>query len=61
MDQQNIARHTEFDQETAIRLGRLIGSETVLLGNISTSQASIESTALLVDTETATAIAEKDV
>ena len=61
LDQENIARNTAFDQETAIRLGRLMGSETVLLGNISTSEASIEITALLVDTETASIIAEKDV
>ncbi len=61
LDQENIARNTAFDQETAVRLGRLMGSETVLLGNISTSEASIEITALLLDTETASIITEKDV
>ena len=34
LEEQRITRETVFDQETALRLGRLMGSETVLVGDI---------------------------
>ncbi|MBW2555278.1 MAG: hypothetical protein JRE20_14310, partial [Deltaproteobacteria bacterium] len=73
LEAQEISRDKTFDQKMAISLGQLMGSETVLIGNISlgsetvligdisASQESIEILARLVDTGTSIILAEKDI
>jgi len=61
LEAQQINRDKTFDQKMAISLGQLMGSETVLIGDISASQESIEILARLVDTGTSIILAEKDI
>jgi TolB-like protein len=61
LEQQQISRESVFKDETAVPIGRLMDADTVLIGDINTSGASIEITAHLLDAETASLIAEKDV
>ncbi len=61
LEEEDINQKTIFDQKEGIRLGQLMGSETVLIGDISSSQKSIEILARLVDTKTSFVFAEKDV
>jgi hypothetical protein len=61
LDDQQLSRKGDFDQETAVRLGRLMGSDAVLCGSISSSPASIEIIGRLVDTGTAAVLSENDV
>ncbi len=61
LDEQQVSRKGDFDQETALRLGRLMGSDAVLCGSISSSPASIEIIGRLVDTGTAAVLSENDV
>jgi hypothetical protein len=61
LDEQEISQEAIFDQMTAIRLGRLMASEAVLLGDIFASAQSVEIIARMVDTETSLILAEKDV
>ena len=60
LESQQINRDKTFDQKMALSLGQLMGSETVLIGDISASQESIEIFARLVDTGTSIILAEKD-
>ena len=53
-----MSQEAVFDRETAIRLGRLMASEAVLLGNIFVSDRSVEIVSRLVDTETSLILAE---
>ena len=61
LEEQQISRGALFDQRITIQLGRLMGSETVLIGDISASEKSIEILAHVIDTETSLILAEKDV
>jgi len=61
LEEQQISRETIFDQENAIRSGRLMRSEAVLFGDISASEESIEIFGRLIDAETSSVLAEKDV
>ena len=61
LEAQQINRDKTFDQKMAISLGQLMGSETVLIGDISASKESIEIFARLVDTGTSIILAEKDI
>jgi TolB-like protein len=61
MEEEKTSRESLLDQETALRLGRHLGSETVLTGNIRASEASIEILAHLIDTKTSSILAEKDI
>jgi len=61
LDEQQVSRQGDFDQETALRLGRLMASDAVLCGSISSSPESVEIIGRLVDTETAAILSEKDV
>ncbi len=61
LTEQQLSQESIFDQQTAIRLGRLMASETVLLGDIFTTEQSVEIIARMVDTETSLILAEKDV
>ena len=57
---QQISQDALFDQKTAFHLGRLMGTETVLIGDITASEKSIEILARLVDNETSIVLAEED-
>jgi len=48
-------------QETAVKLGRMMVAETIILGDILASEKSVEVVARMVDTETSAILAEKDV
>ena len=61
LDDQQLSRKGDFDQETALRLGRLMGSDAVLCGSISSSPESIEIIGRLMDTGTAAVLSENDV
>ena len=61
LDEQQMSQEAIFDQEAAIRLGHLMESEAVLIGEISASKESIEIFARLVDTESSFVFAEDDV
>lgn len=61
LEKQRIDKKANFDQKTAIRLARLMGSETVLVGDISATEKSIEIFARLIDTENSFVLAEKDI
>jgi hypothetical protein len=61
LDEQQLSRKGDFDQETALRLGRLMGSDAVLCGSISSSPESIEITSRLIDTGTVAVLSENDV
>jgi hypothetical protein len=61
LEEQQINQDAVFDQKTAIRLSRLMGSETVLIGDLTVSEKSVEIAARLIDTETSFILAEKDV
>ena len=61
LEERQISQDAVFDQKTAIRLSRLMGSETVLIGDLNVSGKSIEISARLIDTETSFILAEKDV
>jgi hypothetical protein len=61
LDEEQLSRKGDFDQETAVRLGRLMASDAVLCGSISSSPESIEIIGRLVDTETSAILAEKDI
>ncbi len=52
---------TSIEKHTAVKLGRLMGVETVLIGDINASGKSVGIDARLVDTATSLVIAEKDV
>ena len=61
LDEQQVSRKGDFDQETALRLGRLMASDAVLCGSIASSPESVEIIGRLLDTETAAILSEKDV
>ncbi len=61
LEEQRISQDAVFDQKTAIRLSRLMGSETVLIGDLNVSEGAIEISARLIDAETSLILAEKDV
>ena len=51
LEELKISRDTVFDEDKAVRLGRLMDSDTVLVGDIAVSKASVEITAHLLDTK----------
>ena len=61
LEELRISRKTVFDEDKAVRLGRLMEADTVLIGDLVVSKASVEITAHLLDTGTSSVIAEKDV
>ncbi len=61
LEELRISRDTVFNDDKALRLGRLMDSDTVLVGDMVVSKASVEITAHLLDTKTSSVIAEKDV
>jgi hypothetical protein len=61
LQEQQITQEAVFDQETAIKLGRLMVAETIILGDILANEKSVEVVARMVDTETSVILAEKDV
>jgi hypothetical protein len=60
LEEEQISEEALFNQERAIHLGRLMGSETVLIGDISASEEYIEIFARLVEIENSFILAEKD-
>jgi len=61
LEELRVSRDMIFDEGTAVRLGGIMDADTVLVGDIVVSRASVEITAHLLDTQTASLIAEKDV
>ena len=61
LQEQQLSQEQIFDQETAVKMGRLMVSETILLGDIIATDKSVEITARMVDIDTSQIIAEKDV
>jgi len=61
LEEQELSQQEIFNQETAVKLGRLIASEAILMGDIIAAQESVEIIARMVDTETSLILAEKDV
>ena len=61
LQEQQITQEAVFDQETAVKLGRLMVAETIILGDILATDKSVEVVARMVDTETSVILAEKDV
>jgi len=61
LQEQQLSREQIFDQETAVKMGRLMVSESILLGDIIATDKSVEITARMVDIDTSQIIAEKDV
>lgn len=61
LEAKQINRDKTFDQKMALSLGQVMGSETVLIGDISATQESIEIFARLIDTGSSTVLAEKDI
>ena len=61
LEELRVSRKTVFDEDKAVRLGRLMDADTVLVGNIVVSKASVEIIAHLLDTQTSSLITEKDV
>ena len=61
LEQQKIGNDTAFNQQAAVRFGRLMGAETVLVGEITSTERSIEISARLIDTAITSLIVEKDV
>jgi hypothetical protein len=61
LQEQQLSREQIFDQEIAVKMGRLMVSETILLGDIIATDKSVEIIARMVDIDTSQIIAEKDV
>jgi hypothetical protein len=61
LEELRVSRDMIFDEGKAVRLGRIMNADTVLVGDLVVSKASVEITAHLLDTQTASLIAEKDV
>jgi tetratricopeptide (TPR) repeat protein len=61
IQEQQITQEAVFDQDTAVKLGRLMVAETIILGDILATDKSVEVAARMVDTETSMVLAEKDV
>ncbi|MCP4716401.1 MAG: hypothetical protein GY868_14875 [Deltaproteobacteria bacterium] len=61
LDEQQMSQEDIFDQQTAVSLGRMLASETILAGDIFASENSVEIVARLIDTETSLILAEQDV
>jgi hypothetical protein len=61
IQEQQITREAVFDQAAAVKLGRLMVAETIILGDILATDKSVEVVARMVDTETSVILAEKDV
>jgi hypothetical protein len=61
LQEQQLSREQIFDQKTAVKMGRLMVSETILLGDIIATDRSVEISARMVDIDTSQIIAEKDV
>lgn len=61
LQEQKISQEEIFNQETAVKLGRLMASEAIIMGDIMATNGSFEIVARMVDTETSLILAEKDV
>jgi tetratricopeptide (TPR) repeat protein len=61
LQEQQMTQEAVFDQKTAVKLGRMMVAETIILGDILASEKSVEVIARMVDTETSVILAEKDV
>ncbi len=60
-EEQRISQEKVFDQETAVRLGRMMAAEAIVMGDIFSTETSVEVVARLVDTESSLILAEKDI
>ncbi len=61
LTEQQMSQESVFDRKTAIRLGRLMTSETILLGDVFIlKNNTMEIVSRIVDTETSLILAEKD-
>jgi len=61
LDEQKLSQESIFDTQTAVRLGRMMAAETIILGDIITREQSLEIVARMVDTESSLILAEKDI
>jgi len=59
--EQQLSQEDIFNQDTAVRLGRMMAAETVLAGDIFATDHSVEIAARMIDAETSLILAEKDV
>jgi hypothetical protein len=61
LEEQRLSQEKIFDQGTAVKLGRMMAAEAIILGDIVTTEGSVEIVGRMVDTETSLILAEKDV
>jgi hypothetical protein len=61
LEEQRLSQEDIFDQGTAVKLGRMMAAEGIILGDIIATEGSVEIVGRMVDTETSLILAEKDV
>ena len=61
LEEQRLSQEEIFDQQTAVKLGRMLAAEAIILGDIIATEGSVEIVGRMVDTETSLILAEKDV
>lgn len=61
LEEQHLSRTDLFDQDTAIRLGGLIGAQSILAGSIIETRNGTEVVSRLIDTQTADILSAQDV
>ena len=61
LQEQKLSRTKLFDRHTALRLGRLVASQSIITGSIIETRTGIEVVARMIDTETSEILATEDV
>jgi TolB-like protein len=61
LQEQKLSRTDLIDKNTAIRLGKLMASQSIITGSIIETQTGLEIVARMIDTETSQLLASKDV
>ena len=61
LEEQRLSQEEIFNQATAVKLGRMMAAEAIILGDIMATEGSVEIVGRMVDTETSLILAEKDV
>jgi len=61
LEEQRLSQEDIFNQDTAVKLGRMMAAEGIILGDIIATEGSVEIVGRMVDTETSLILAEKDV
>jgi TolB-like protein len=61
LQEQKLSQTDLIDKNTALRLGKLMASQTIITGSIVETQSGLEIIARMVDTETSQLLASKDV